>query len=87
MIVFDSLPGGEVVVNQAGADAWNFVGADRGTHATAADGYAPFHLAGDHGLGQGDDEIGVVVPGVQGMSTEIHHFMACSPELGQELFF
>ncbi|MGC2433843.1 MAG: hypothetical protein WA433_08680 [Desulfobaccales bacterium] len=86
MIVLDPLPGGEVVVNQAGADARNLVGADRSTDTAAADGDPPFHLPRNHSLGQGDDEIGVVIGRVQPMSPEIDHLMAHGPELGQQLF-
>src|SRR5208337_3882224 len=86
MIVLDPLPGGEVVVNQAGANARNLVGADRGTDAAAADGDPPFHLPRNHSLGQWDDEIGIVVTRVQTMSTEIDHLMAGSSKLGHQLF-
>lgn len=84
MIVLDPLPGGEVIVNQAGADARNLVGADRSTDAAAADGDPPFYLPRNHS--QWDDEIGIVVTKVQPMSPEIDHFMACSSELGHQFF-
>ena len=87
VIVLDSLPGGEVVVNQGGADARNLIGADRGADAAAADCYPSFHLTGGYGPGKGDDEIGIVVAGVQTMGTEIYHLMACGLELGHQFLF
>ena len=43
-------------------------------------------LSPGHGLGQVDDEIGIVVARVQTMSAEIDHLMAGGAELGHQLF-
>jgi hypothetical protein len=86
VIVLYALPGGEVVVDQAGPDARNLVGTHCGTHATAADGYPPFHLPFGHGVGKSDDEIGIVITGAQTESTEIYHLMACCAKPGHQFF-
>ena len=44
VVILDALPGREVVVDQGGADTRNFVGADGGAYAAAANRDAPFHL-------------------------------------------
>ena len=61
VIVLDALPGREMVVDQSGANAWNLVGTDAGTHAAAADRHAAFHLASGDSLSEWNDEIGIVI--------------------------
>src|SRR5215813_10524440 len=51
VIVLDSLLGGEVIVNERGANTPNFVGAHRRANSTATDGHTAVHLSGDHRLG------------------------------------
>jgi hypothetical protein len=60
--------------------------ADGGTHSAAPDGYPQFHLPHCHGSSQGNDEIGIIVVGVQGVSVQIDYLMACGSKLGDELF-
>ena len=45
VIVLDALPGREVIVDQAGANTRNLVGADRRADAAAADRHAALHLS------------------------------------------
>jgi len=61
LIVFHTLPGGEVVVNQAGAHAGDLVGADGRADAAPADRDAAFDGACGHRFSQRYDEIGIVV--------------------------
>jgi hypothetical protein len=63
VVIFDTLPGGKVVVNQGGSDARNFIGADCGANAASANGKPAFHLTSHHGFCQRSDKIGVVVIG------------------------
>src|SRR5215475_14752384 len=51
VIVLDPLLGGEVIVNERGANTPNFVGAHRRANSTATDGHTAVHLSGDHRLG------------------------------------
>jgi hypothetical protein len=76
VIVLDALPGREMVVDQSGANARNFVGTDAGAHPAAADREAAFHLASGHSLREGNDEIGIVVARTQGMGAKIDYLMA-----------
>ena len=46
MVVFHALVRGEMIANEAGANAWNLVGADLGADAAAADRDAALHLSG-----------------------------------------
>src|SRR5262249_21832736 len=64
VVVFHSLSRGKVVMNQPGTGPGNFVGADRGPDAAAADGASALHGARRDRLGQGDDEVRIVVVGV-----------------------
>ena len=61
VIVLDALPRREMVVDETGADAGHFVGADRRADAAAADRHAAFDLARDDCLAERHDEIGIVV--------------------------
>ena len=49
VIVLDTLPRGEMVVDQRRADALNFVGAHRRADAAAADRHSTIHLSRCHG--------------------------------------
>jgi len=82
VIVLDALPGSEMVVYQAGADAWNFVGTDAGAHAAAADRQAAFDLARSHSFSEGNDEIRIVIARAQGLSAKIEHLMALDAQMG-----
>src|SRR5215469_11059843 len=61
VVVLDALPGREVVVDQTGADAWNFVRANRRPHPTTADRNAAFYFPSSHRPSQRNDKVGVVV--------------------------
>ena len=61
VIVLDPLPGRKVVVDQRGADPGNLVGADRRADSAAADRHPAVHLPRDDRLGEGDDEVRIVV--------------------------
>jgi hypothetical protein len=87
VIIFHTLLCRKVVMNQRGAGAWNFIGANSRADAAATNGDAAFHLTTDYGLGQRNDEVGVVVVGTQLVSAEIHDFVACSTELSDYFLF
>ena len=76
VIVLDASLGGEVVVDEGGADTGDFVGADRCAHTAAADSHAALYLSGNDGLGERNDEVGIVVLRIQRVRAEIHDFVA-----------
>jgi hypothetical protein len=87
VIVLDSLPRREVVMDETGTNTHNLVGTNGRTDAAAADRHPALHFAGGHRSGERDDKIGVIVAGVKTVSTEIDYFMPGRTKLGNELFF
>src|SRR5579862_3499409 len=87
VIIFHALPGREVVVNQAGASAWNLVGAGGCTDAASANGDSALHLPRNDGLCQRDDKIRVVVTWTQHVSAKVDNLMSRLLKLGNQLFF
>jgi len=81
VIVLDALLGREMVVNQAGADTLDLVGAHRRANAAAADREAAIHFPRCHRSGEWNDEVGIVVVVVQLVSTEINDLVARGAEL------
>ena len=63
VVVFDSLVRRVNVVDKTGTNAGHLVGGDRRSHATSAEGQAPFDFLLCHRPCQGYNEIGVVIPG------------------------
>lgn len=53
----------------------NFVRTDRCAHAAAADGHAALHAARSNGLCERNDEIRIVIGGVQAVSSKIDDIM------------
>src|SRR5215510_9021639 len=76
VVVFDALSRGKVIMNQSGTGARNFVGADRGPDAAAADGDSALHGARRDRLGERDDEVRIVVVGAQLVRPEINDIMS-----------
>src|SRR5215831_4999646 len=75
VIIFDTLMGGEMIVDESGANALHFVGTHRGADATAANSQASIHVAGGDGIREKNHEVGIIVSRVQGIGTEVHHLM------------
>jgi len=61
VIIFDTLTGGEMIMDEAGTNARNFVGTNGRADPTAANGQASIHLAGRHGLRERHHEVGLIV--------------------------
>ena len=76
VVVFHALVRGEVVANEAGANAWNLVGANFGADAAAADRDAALHLPGRNGASERNDKIGIVVAGDEAVRSEVDDFMS-----------
>ena len=80
VVVFHSLVRRVNVVDQTGANAGYLVGGDGRSHATPAEGHAPFDFLLCHRLSQGYNVIGVVIPGSQDACAEIDHLMPGGPK-------
>src|SRR5499426_3243141 len=76
MIIFDTLTGREMIVDEPGANARHFVGTYRRADSTAANSQTSIHLAGRDGLRERHYEVGIIVRRVQAMSAEVHHLVA-----------
>ena len=86
MIVFDSLLGGEMIMDQAGMDSLDLVGADRSTHPAAADRNTALHLSGHDSMGQRNNVVGIVIVMAKLMGPEVYNLMPSSLKLGYQLF-
>ena len=87
VIILNALLGGEVIMDEAGADALGFIGADRGPHPAATDGDAALDLACHESEGHRGDEVGIVVVMAELVGTEVDDFVTGGLELGDQLFF
>ena len=85
VIVLDTLPGREMVVDQAGPDALDFVGTHRRANAAAADREAAIHFLRYHRSGEWNNEIWIVVVESHGVCAEINDLVACRAELSEQL--
>jgi len=86
VIVFNSLPSGEVVMNQCLADAQYIVRTNRRSNSAATDCYAAIYRAFGHCLAMWDGEIRIVVVGIQAVSAEIHDLVPCRTDSRDEFF-
>jgi hypothetical protein len=59
-----------------GRESMRLGSTDRGPHAAAADGHTALHAARSNGLRERDDEIRVVIGGIQVVSSKIDHIMS-----------
>jgi len=75
VIIFDPLMGRENILDKPGTRSGNFVRGNRRSKAAVAERNAALNLPRGDGLGQGDDEVWVVIPGVQLVCAVIHDFV------------
>src|SRR5882757_4985489 len=68
VIVFDALPGREMIVDQRGADAGNLVGTDRRPYAAAANCHPAIDLPRRHSPTERNNKVRIVVVRVTGRS-------------------
>ena len=61
IVILNSLPGGKIILNQAGANSFDFVGTNAGANTTAANGHTPIHFPGGHRLAEWNDEVGIII--------------------------
>jgi len=81
VIVFHALARREMVFDQSRANSGNLIRANRGAHATAADGHAAHDSSLGNRTGEWDHEIGIVVLRVQREGAEVSDFMARGAKL------
>ncbi len=87
VVILDALARREIVFDQARANAFDFVGADRSANAAAAYGDAAFKLAFSNGAGEGNDEVRVIIGGVEHGGAEVNDFVAGGLEARGEFLF
>src|SRR5437870_1058642 len=86
VVVFDTLPGREVVMHQPGANGWYLVCADRRADAAAADRHPALDRPRRHSASERDDEVGIIVARVQAMRAEIDDLMPRLAEMSNQFF-
>ena len=87
MIVLDSLPGREMVMDQRRADPAHLVCAYRSAHAAAADRDSTLYLRCCYGASQRKNIVRIVIAIIQRVRAEIDNLMSCSPKLRDQVFF
>jgi hypothetical protein len=85
VVVFDTLTGRKVIVNEGCMNPTNFVGADGSANAASANGYPALHLAGRYGLSERDYEIRIIVAGIQLPRAEVNDVMTCRSQLRAQI--
>jgi hypothetical protein len=86
VVVLDALARGEVVAYQPGVDSWNFVRAHSCSDAATADRHPALDRPCGHSTAEGDDEVGIIVAGVQTMRPEVDYLMPRRPETSDQIF-
>ena len=82
VVIFDALMGGENIMDEPSTHAGNFVRGDGCSHAAAAERDSALNLSSGYSPGQRDDEVGVVISGVQLVCAEVHDLV---PRATQQL--
>ena len=85
IVIFDALMSGENIMDEPGTHSRNFIRGDGRTHTAATQRYPTSNLLGSDGSGHGDDEIRVVISGVELMCAEVHNLVARAMELLRHL--
>jgi hypothetical protein len=86
MIVFDSLLGGEMIMDQAGMYSLDLIGTDRSPDTAAADRNTALHLTGHDSMSQRNNVVGIVIVMAKLMGPEVYNLMPGSLKLGYQLF-
>ena len=71
VVIFDALVGGENIMNKPSTHTMDFVRSDGCTHAAAAKRDSALNLPGGYSPSQRDDEVGVIISGVQLVGAEV----------------
>jgi hypothetical protein len=87
VVVFDALASREDIVDEPGADTVDFVGGNGCAHSAATQGYPALNLSRGNSPGKWDDEVGIVIRGVQLMRAEVYDLVAGSAQRLLQLSF
>lgn len=75
IVVLHTLVRGKCFVNEARADAGNFIRGDRCSYSAATDGHATLHISAGNGARQRHDIIRIVIVELRVLVSEIHYFI------------
>jgi hypothetical protein len=87
VVVLNPLPGGEVVVHKGGTDSRDFVSAHRRSDPASAHRHPALNLSFRHSSRQRDDEVGIIVTGIQAVRAEINYLVPCRAKACNQVFF
>ena len=87
VVIFDALVSGENIMDEPGTNTGNFVHGDGRSHAAAAERHSTLNVSRGDGPGQGDNEVGVVIFGVQLVCAEVHDFVPRATQRFRHLLF
>jgi hypothetical protein len=76
VVIFNALMGGKFIVNEPGSDTGNFICRDRRANAAAAERHSALNILGSDGSGQGDDQVRIVISGVQLVCAEVYDLVS-----------
>jgi hypothetical protein len=85
VVILNSLLGGEVIMNQPGADPGNLVRTDRGADAAAADRDAALYLPGSDRAGLRYDEVRIIVTRIYAVRSKIDHVVPGFAKMSNQL--
>ena len=86
MVVLDTLPGREMVVDERSPDTFHLIGANGCTHPAAADRNATIHFTGSHCVRQRDNEVRIVVAWIEAVCAKVSDHMASGSQFRNQLF-
>jgi hypothetical protein len=87
VVVFNALVSREHVMDEACAHTGNFVGADGGPHAAAAERNSAIDCAASYGPGQRDNVVRVIVSGAHLIRAEVYDLMGGTAKQIRNLLF
>ena len=75
VVIFYTLMGRENIVDKCGAHTENFICGDGCSYTAAAERHSPLNFPRRDGPRQRNDEVGVVISGIQVVCAEVHDFV------------
>ena len=87
VIVLHALAGRKVIMDQAGTDSTNLIRTNRSPHSATANGNASLHSSLSHRASHRKNKIRIIVPGSEGVRTEIYDLMTKCAQSPDEFLF
>lgn len=75
VVVFDTLMGGENIVDERGTHTGNLARGDGRSYTATAERHSPLNSSRRDSSRQRNDEVGIVISGVQLVRAEVHDFV------------